>query len=400
MRDLKDPETIADHAYRVLFIAWIFSKGHNLNTKKVLKLALIHSLSAVHIDYISPYDKLLEAKTHSEAQRRYPALVIRASVQVKELIQNKRFKEEKKAVQRLVKDLPEVLSGEILDLWLDFQTSSSKEAKFLRAIDKLENLIQAIEYRDRLSKKFMAPFWVQMSEITDDPKLIHFVEGLDQYVKYGRAKKRDVQKMIDFIFLMGKMKQIKREGWVMRGVINPESLAAHSFRSAFMSWVLSGRKRMDRGVVVVMCLMHDLFAPIIGDITPYEKVIEAAKDKKKLFETLPWLGSSRGKKVLMLEQLEKESKAMDKILALLPHDLRHEVKYLWLEFKVGASKEARFARQVDRIEGVMQAMEYQKKNKAMPVKAFWLELKELIDDPMLAEFVNQLDYRLLQQSKC
>ena len=195
MRDLKDPETVADHAYRVLFLAWIFSKGHNLNSKKVLKLALVHSLSATYIDYISPYDKLLEAKSHIEAQRRYPALVIRASVQVKELIQSKRFKEEKKAVERLVKDLPEVLSKEILGLWLDFQTSSSKEAKFLRAIDKLENLIQAIEYRNQIGKKFLAPFWVQISEVTDDPKLIRFVEGLDQYVRQGRAKKRGAQKI-------------------------------------------------------------------------------------------------------------------------------------------------------------------------------------------------------------
>jgi putative hydrolase of HD superfamily len=376
MRDLKDPETVADHAYRVLFLAWIFSKGHNLNTKKVLKLALIHSLSAVHIDYVSPYDKLLEAKSHSEAQRRYPALVLRAPLQVKGVIKNKRFQEEKRAIEKLIKYLPETLSKEVLDLWMDFQTSSSKEAKFLRAVDKLENLIQAIEYRKQLKKSFMAPFWSQMSEVTDDPKLLHLVEGLDQYVKKGSAQKRSTQKMLDFIFIIGKMKKIKRKGWLIRGVKKPESLAAHSFRSAFMSWVLSRNKRMDREIVLVISFIHDLFAPLIGDITPYEKILEDAKDKKKLLENLPWIGSSRGKKVLMLEQIEKE-----------------------LEYKTGVSKEARFVRQVDRIEGVIQAMEYQKKDKSIPVKAFWLELKELIDDSVLAEFVDQLDYQLLQSGK-
>jgi 5'-deoxynucleotidase YfbR-like HD superfamily hydrolase len=101
----------------------------------------------------------------------------------------------------------------------------------------------------------------------------------------------------------------------------------------------------------------------------------------------------------MLEQIEKESKAMDQILSLLPSDLRHQIKYFWLEYKTGVSKEARFVRQVDRIEGVIQAMEYQKKDKSIPVKAFWLELKELIDDSVLAEFVDQLDYQLLQSGK-
>jgi len=399
MRDIADPETVADHAYRVLFLAWIFSRGRAINTKKVLKMALVHSLSAVYIDYISPYDKLLEVKSYSEAQRRYPALVVRAPVQVKELIQTKRFQEEKKALERLVKGLPEEISSKIIDLWIDFETSSSKEAKFLRTIDKLENLLQAIDYRKQLRKEFLTPFWAQIREVTDDPKLVSFINGLDQYFREGKAKKRTTQKMIEFIQKLGELKKIQRKGWVIRGIENPESLASHCFRTALIAWLLSTRKRVDKEVIIVMTLVHNLFAPVIGDTTPYDKLTKVAKNEKRLFETLPWFGSRQGKEVLAVERLQTEAKALDKVISLLPDSLRREIKYLWLEYKTGASKEARFARQIDRIEGVIQAMEYHEKDRSIPVKAFWLELKELIDDPLLADFVQQMDYYFLQRGK-
>ena len=186
---------------------------------------------------------------------------------------------------------------------------------------------------------------------------------------------------------------------MLRGIKNPESIASHCFRMALMAWVFTSRKRLDRSTVIQMCLIHDLFASVIGDVTPYDKLAKLIKDKKRLFETLPWIGVSEGKKVIVLENLEKEVGALDKVVSNLPHNLKHEIKYLWLEYKTGGSKEARFERQVDRIESVIQAMEYYQHNKSTPIKAFWLELKELIDDPLLSDFVEHLDYYFLQQSK-
>jgi len=137
---------------------------------------------------------------------------------------------------------------------------------------------------------------------------------------------------------------------------------------------------------------------VIGDFTPYDKVLEASRDKKRLFETLPWLGSRRGKSVLTMERLQIEAKGLDKTISFLPQQLRQKLKYLWLEYKTGTSREARLTRQIDRVEDLIQAMEYYEGDKSIPVKAFWLELKELVDDSLLAEFVDQLDYYFLQQS--
>src|SRR4030066_2259365 len=99
LRGVKNPESIADHAFRVLMLAWICGSRSKLNIKRLLKLALVHSISAVYIDYISPYDKLLELKNRKEIIKRYPALALRAPIDQKGKIAKQRLEEEKKAME-------------------------------------------------------------------------------------------------------------------------------------------------------------------------------------------------------------------------------------------------------------------------------------------------------------
>ncbi|OGY23725.1 MAG: hypothetical protein A2126_01415 [Candidatus Woykebacteria bacterium GWB1_45_5] len=400
LRGIKNPETVADHAFRVLILAWVFGKETNLNHRRLLKLALVHSLSAVYINYISPYDKLLETKSKKELLKKYPALVLRAPIGDKWKIARQRFEEEQRAIRKLTQDLPEPVRHEIDYLWLDFQQRTSKEAKFLKALDRLENLIQALEYKDQIKDDLLAPFLSQIGQITDNKRILGFAQALCQYFTKGEksVKSRKDRNLIKFILEVGKLKTVWRKGWLIRGVKNPESIASHSFRTAFMSWMLLGRRRVNFEAIIVMSMVHDLSTAVIGDFTPYDKVLEASRDKKRLFETLPWLGSRRGKSVLTMERLQIEAKGLDKTISFLPQQLRQKLKYLWLEYKTGTSREARLTRQIDRVEDLIQAMEYYEGDKSIPVKAFWLELKELVDDSLLAEFVDQLDYYFLQQS--
>lgn len=401
LRGIKRPESVAEHSYRVLVLALIFGFKNRLNLKRLLKIALVHSLSAVYIDYISPYDKVLAAKTKEETIKKYPALLFRAPYAKKESVLKQRYEEEKKSIEQLIKGLDETVKNEILYLWQDFQNKSSKEAKFLYTLDKLENLIQALEYKDELGSDLVRPFLLQIREITSDKEILRIADSIEIFFNKGeqKVKSRKDKNLIKFIVEIGKLKKIPRKGWVLRGVKNPESIASHCFRTSLMAWVFASRKRLDRTTLVQMSLIHDFFAPIIGDVTPYDKIAKLVKNKKELFETLPWMGVSENKRLIVLDNLEKEITALDKVVSLLPHDLRHEVKYLWLEYKTGSSKEARFTRQVDRIEGVIQAMEYYKRDKSTPVRAFWLELKEFIDYPLLSEFVEHLDFYFLQRNK-
>jgi putative hydrolase of HD superfamily len=401
LRNVKEPETVADHSYRVVLLAWVLGKGKNLNIRRLLKLALVHSLSAVRIDYISPYDKLLDTKNKKELLKKYPALVLRAPVGQKGRIVKQRFEEEKKVVREFTKNLPNPVKHEINFLWEDFQQKQSKEAKFLWVVDKLENLIQALEYRNQISRELIRPFLLQIREITNDKEILNFVDALDKFFSKGEQSVKRVRyrNLIRFSIEIGKLKKVQRRGWVIRGIKNAESIASHCYVAALLVWIFAKQKRLNQEVLILMALLHDVFASVIGDTTPYDKILRVSKNKKKLFETLPWLGSPEGKRLLSLENMETDSKALDKVVSFLPPNLRNEAKYFWLEYKTGVSREARFARQVDRIESVIQAMEYQKENKSMPVRAFWLELKELIDDPLLADFVEHLDVYFLQKSK-
>src|SRR4030042_15344 len=242
LRGINNPESVADHAFRVLILAWVFGKERNLNIKRLLKLALVHSLSAVYIDYISPYDKLLELKNRKEIIKRYPALALRAPIDQKGKIAKQRLEEEKKAMEKLTRNLPEPINHEINYLWLEFQQRSSREAKFLRALDKIENLIQAYEYKDNVKEDILTPFLVQIKEFTYDKQLLRFIESLLKYISGGRKavkNKKDIN-TIEFLLEVGKLKEIKRVGWIYGGAREEEteSIAAHTFRLAFMACCL------------------------------------------------------------------------------------------------------------------------------------------------------------------
>lgn len=403
LRGIKNPETVAQHSFRVLLLAWILAKGRDLNVKRLLKLSLIHSLSAVYIDYLSPYDKLLDIKGREDALR-YPALVVRAPVVKKGKITEKRYKEEEKAVKRLIKDLPDSISHEILYLWYDFQRKTSKEAQFLYIVDKLENLIQALEYKDQMSRKLLNPFLKQIREITNDKDILNLTDNLNDYFLKGEKSVKKVvdRNLIKFIIKIGDLKNIPRKGWVIRGVKDPESIADHSFRSAFMAWVFSSNRRIDQEVVIVTAAIHDLFTVEIGDVTYYDsqlKKTQNLRDQEKVVESLPWIGSRAKKAYFAKRRLEGEAKALDKVLKLLPHHIRHEIKFFWLEHKTNSSREGKYLSQIDRIEALLQGIQYQSKNKKISITSFWLQLKGLIYDPILIYFVEAVDRSYFGKTK-
>lgn len=395
LRGVENPESVADHSFRVLVLAWVFGYESKLNMRRLLKLALVHSLSAVQIDYISPYDKLLESRNKKDLLQKYPALILRASVTKKKEISTLRYDQEKKAVDTLTKNLPEIIRHEIRYLWLDFQHKTSKEAQYLWVLDKLENLIQALEYKDQFDEELLKSFLQQILRVTTDKRIIKFVESLNQYFMVGKDSVKSVndKKLINFILQVGKVKKVDRKGWVLRGIKKPESLASHSFRSALMAWVFSSRRRINQEAAILMAVTHDLFTANSGDITPYDEAIKKASksERSKIIEGLPWLGSRAHKEVFAKERLKRESKSLHEILKYLPDRQRHVLKYYWLAYKTGTSREGKFFSQIDRIEALFQALEYQTKNKKIPITSFWLQLKELLDDKNLIEFVQAVD---------
>lgn len=142
----------------------------------------------------------------------------------------------------------------------------------------------------------------------------------------------DVNKIV---YLLGKMKDLKRSGWVRKDVPNPESVADHSFGLAMLAFLLTP-EHLDRNKCIKMALIHDLAEIYVGDITPFDRVAPEAK-----------------------HNMEKE--AMDKIAA----DLNcPEIAALFEEYEADISPEAHFMRNLDRAEAILQACYYDDEGRA------------------------------------
>jgi len=169
--------------------------------------------------------------------------------------------------------------------------------------------------------------------------------------------------VLKFLEDVGKLKLVAREGWKLRGVKNPESVAEHSFRTAFIAMMLSDIEKCNTQNVLKMALLHDLQESKTGDLTVFSKNYV----KKKALE----------------------KKAIKKIFNSLPKKLRKEYLKIWKEYEEGSTKEAKLVKQADKLELLIQAAEYEKHG--YNVSDFWTEEYEF--EGLCREIYNNLKNR-------
>ena len=138
--------------------------------------------------------------------------------------------------------------------------------------------------------------------------------------------------LITFLKATGKLKQIKRTGWVEAGVPDPESVADHIYRTALASMVLADARGLDTSKVVRMALLHDLSEAVTGDLTPKQK---------------PGDHSSA------------EAQAFTQVISGLDEKQRSHYAELFLEYQAGQTPEAALVHAADKMDMVLQAHEYQ-----------------------------------------
>jgi len=134
---------------------------------------------------------------------------------------------------------------------------------------------------------------------------------------------------------VGRLKGLPRTGWMEAGVENPESVAEHSYRTAVLVMLLADLQGRDAEKAMRMALLHDLAEAETGDLTPAQK-------------------RSRGPAHAL-----EEDDAMTRILSALPASLAERYRSLWDEYREAASPEAETVVQADRVEMMLQALEYE-----------------------------------------
>ena len=187
IRNVKNPESIAEHTFRVTIMAWFLGKekNNNFNIEKIIKMALIHDLCEVYAGDITPYDSILtkDKKKLQQLVKTWP----RFSEKKRKKLVEQKYKKENSGLEKLIKNLPEKLKNETKMLWIDYENGSSKEGRFFKQIDRIESFLQAMEYWEKNKKFPKKPWWDQASELFDDQVLLDFIEKMDK--KFHKKEK-------------------------------------------------------------------------------------------------------------------------------------------------------------------------------------------------------------------
>jgi len=86
---------------------------------------------------------------------------------------------------------------------------------------------------------------------------------------------------LDFLRVVGKLKTLKRTGWVNNKVALPESVADHMYRMAMCSFLITD-PALDRTRLMKLAVVHDLAEALVGDIVPHDE--RYTKELKRTLE--------------------------------------------------------------------------------------------------------------------
>jgi putative hydrolase of HD superfamily len=139
--------------------------------------------------------------------------------------------------------------------------------------------------------------------------------------------------LVKFLYEMGQLKRVKRSGWWIAGVKDPESVADHTFRTAVIAYLLARLEGVDTGKAVLMALFHDL---------PETRTNDAHRIVRRYAD---WRDVDR--------------KAIGEQSKRLPDEVANQVVSLFEEFEKEVSSEAKVVRDADLLECIVQAREYQ-----------------------------------------
>jgi putative hydrolase of HD superfamily len=135
-----------------------------------------------------------------------------------------------------------------------------------------------------------------------------------------------------YLFEIGSLKTLPRAGWLRLGIRTPESVAEHSFRVGIVGMVLAAIEGANVGHTSALCLLHDSAEARIGDVTAISRAYVTTEPAEKISEHQT---------------------------AGMPEDAAKVFRDLVAEYEAGQSLEARVAKDADKLESLLQAVEYQ-----------------------------------------
>jgi len=190
--------------------------------------------------------------------------------------------------------------------------------------------------------------------------------SVEDFLPAKKAEK--LERFFQIVNQAGTLKRIKRIGWLLKGITQPESVADHSFRTAFLALLLLKRFKLDELKVLKMALLTDM-----GKVYTGEKKWEKGKRILRSFK----------------QRLDKEKETVYRLFHRIPE--YKELIDLWEEFIQQKTKEARIVKQIDKLEMVVQALEYEREGYPSEwFDEFWENAEKYLKGQELEPFFNFL----------
>ncbi|MEV6552133.1 HD domain-containing protein [Streptomyces sp. NPDC051597] len=142
----------------------------------------------------------------------------------------------------------------------------------------------------------------------------------------------DLSAVAHFLYEAGTLKQARRTGWWMAGVRDPESVAEHSWRTSLIASIIAKLEGADPARAAFLAVWHDTQESRTGDVNHLGK---------------KYGGGAADPRAVTADQTE----GMPEVLALA-------VRELVEEYEAKESAEAVCARDADKLECMLQGIEY------------------------------------------
>ena len=141
---IDDPESVADHSYSMAMMSMVISDLENYDSEKILKMALLHDLAESKIGDYTP----------------------------EQIDKEKKIELENSAFKEIVKNLPDIIKSQYLQIWKEYQENVSDESKIIHQLDRLEMVLQAKKYqKEGHSKEKLESFFESAKKDITNSKL-------------------------------------------------------------------------------------------------------------------------------------------------------------------------------------------------------------------------------------
>lgn len=161
-------ESVAEHTWRMTLMALLLQPYlKKVDLLKSLKLTLVHDLGEIHASDFPAFKK--QPANKAELERR--------------------------GLLKLTKPLPPLRQKEILELWEEYEAAKTPEARFAKALDKTEVLLQHNEADIKfMTKKEFAFNLYHGKDFTDGDKILSLFRELINKETIMHYKKYKINK--------------------------------------------------------------------------------------------------------------------------------------------------------------------------------------------------------------